>query len=1802
MKTAHHSSASAMVDARRTRRWRAVTARATAPVLERLEGRQLFSGVPTATITGPATVPEGSNYALALSTANRTTPVDHWTVNWGDGQQSTASGTAIEADHVYADGPNAYTISATATLANGVILTANVVGAGVTNPGQLDPAFATAGELVSGTTYSTSEGVAALDNGQFVVAESVGSGTSATQVLQRFNPNGTLDTTFGTNGTLTVAGATSIVSVLDEHIADPNHPGYQVERLLVVGNENSLNGYTCHPYLWRYNIGESAYGLPDGTPDAAFGNRGVVSLPGVLPSAPYEGDNAAAVTIAPSGQIVVAGVAWRGSGFEQSGQWLTVSRLNPDGSLDTTFDSTGQQYAAIGGYNSPAVTAPLQVVGVVAAADGSVVAMTAGGGLAKMTNAGQLDATFGTAGIATEAPYASPRSVYYQTLTLDAAGNLLLGGQLRFGSSYGWAIGRYSYSTGAIVATFGANDANDTSGFAGVEGRLTSGDSADGITGLTTLANGQVVSLGQQTSTWNGTAWEMAVGRFNTDGTPDTSFATTGITLVDFGGTAIAAAGLSVQPDGKLLAAETYTVASPSYLSKFGIARLGQTVAGTVTPVPVSVSNVPPTPTITAPPTSGLEGTTISLSGSATDPSPVDTAAGLALAWSVSNRNGAIYASGTGNTFTFTPNDNGTYVVTLTATDKDGGVGTTTDTIAVANVSPTPTIAAPVTTGLEGTAISLSGSATDPSTVDTAAGLPLAWSVTDNGVPYASGTGASITFTPNDNGSYVVMLTATDKDGGVGTTTDAIAVANVPPTPTIAAPVTTGLEGTSVSLSGSATDPSTVDTAAGLTLGWSVTKNGSAYATGSGASETFTPNDNGTYVVTLSATDKDGGVGTTTDIIAVANVPPTPTIAAPVTPGLEGTSITLSGSATDPSTVDTAAGLTLGWSVTKNGAAYATGSGASYTFTPNDNGSYVVTLSATDKDGGVGTTTDTIAVANVPPTPVMAAPPSAGSEGTPITLSGSATDPSSADTAAGLSLAWLVTDNGVTYASGTGGSFTFTPADNGAYVVTLSATDKDGGVGTTTDIIAVANVPPTPTVTAPVTTGLEGTAITLAGSATDPSTVDTAAGLTLGWSVTKNGSAYATGSGASETFTPNDNGTYVVTLSATDKDGGVGTTTDTIAVANVPPTPTITGPVTTGLEGTAISLSGSATDPSPVDAAAGLTLGWAVTKNGSPFASGSGGAITVTPNDNGTYVATLSATDKDGGVGTTTDTIAVANVPPTPTITTPVTTGLEGTAITLGGSATDPSTVDTAAGLTLGWSVTKNGAAYATGAGASYTFTPNDNGTYVVTLSATDKDGGVGTTTDAITVLNVAPTAAIASPLTTSPEGTAITLTGSATDPSSADTAAGLTRAWSVTKNGSPFATGSGGTLTFTPDDNGTFVATFTVTDKDGGVSTATDAITVTNVAPTPAIAAPVTTGYAGVAVSLSGSATDPSTADTAAGLTLAWSVTKNGAAFGTAGSAASYSFTPATTGTYVVTLTATDKDGAVGTTTDTVTVIPAGYRLSGSTLMYDGTAEATSVASYAQRADGAAYYLTTGKTFGVNQYATGTNAVLGLVYSYGMRSDGYAYYWSQADSKLYLNLPSENIPVDTNAISGFGMRSDGYAYFWETASKNLYLNTPGFTVAVDNNPVLGFGVRSDGSAYFWDSVTKILQLNTPAANYQIGSGPVQGFGMRADGSGYFWDATTGNLFVNIATGAPAGTSVQLGSTAVSAFTTDSDGNGYYVPVGTTTLRKNTTSTDTLVTATYVPGTLKNAGPGPVSAVSYSMVNSGVTTPVTIPL
>src|SRR5205085_12357850 len=131
------------------------------------------------------------------------------------------------------------------------------------------------------------------------------------------------------------------------------------------------------------------------------------------------------------------------------------------------------------------------------------------------------------------------------------------------------------------------------------------------------------------------------------------------------------------------------------------------------------------------------------------------------------------------------------------------------------------------------------------------------------------------------------------------------------------------------------------------------------------------------------------------------------------------------------------------------------------------------------------------------------------------------------------------------------------------------------------------------------------------------------------------------------------------------------------------------------------------------------------------------------------------------------------------------------------------------------------------------------------------------TKTASFTVTNANPTGEISgAPGSSIAEGTAVDLTLEPADAGARDT---LTYAWSVKKDNVVFTlpdnvSTTGTSFSFTPPDNGSYVATVRITDDDNGfVDVSTNAITVTNANPTADISgAPESSIAEGTAVNLS--------------------------------------------------------------------------------------------------------------------------------------------------------------------------------------------------------------------------------------------------------------------------------------------------------------------------------------------------------------
>jgi hypothetical protein len=269
------------------------------------------------------------------------------------------------------------------------------------------------------------------------------------------------------------------------------------------------------------------------------------------------------------------------------------------------------------------------------------------------------------------------------------------------------------------------------------------------------------------------------------------------------------------------------------------------------------------------------------------------------------------FATGNSNTVAFTPDDNGDYAVNYTVVGSEGDSWSDDFIVTTVNVAPTVAISAP-TEAAVGSATSITLSANDVFLKERVAGFTytVAWGDGDTDVVPATannGTGVTLTHTYLTVGNYSISVTTTDKDNATSSAmTHAISVLfATPPTVTIVGAPTTAPEGVAIALSSSVVNPGNPT----LTYAWAVFKNGSAtpYATGNTANFTFTPDDDGTFVVTLTVSNVAGSDAESATI-TTTNVAPVVSILGP-TSGVRGETIVFTLSTQDAA-ADLAAGFT----------------------------------------------------------------------------------------------------------------------------------------------------------------------------------------------------------------------------------------------------------------------------------------------------------------------------------------------------------------------------------------------------------------------------------------------------------------------------------------------------------------------------------------------------------------------------------------------------------------------------------------------------------------------------------------------------------------------------------------------------------------------------------------------------------------------------------------------------------------------------------------------------------------------------
>jgi Ca2+-binding RTX toxin-like protein/PKD repeat protein len=733
--------------------------------------------------------------------------------------------------------------------------------------------------------------------------------------------------------------------------------------------------------------------------------------------------------------------------------------------------------------------------------------------------------------------------------------------------------------------------------------------------------------------------------------------------------------------------------------------------------------------------TSVREGETAIVSGRIVDPGTQD-AFTLSFDWGDGTAPEMFFYPASTTTFRQThrylddrPNGNGAYryLVEVTVVDDDGGRATSVTGVTVYNMPPAVVAQATTTRIGEGGVIDFTALFTDRGTLDTHS---ISWDFGD-GSPRLFDV-AALSHTYAAEGQYVLTLTVADDDGGVGTDRLLVVVDNLPPSVVAGGPYSINEGGTLVLDGSAASDPGQDLVFYEWDLDYDL-KDFHADVTGLHPSIAFSDNLP-TRTIALRATDSGGLTGIDTTTLTVDNVAPTPVIVSIDKLRPMGEEIIAVGSATDPAGANDT--LTYAWTVNKGGVLFASQSGAgltSFSFTPDDNGSYQIVLTVSDEDGGSTTVDQTISVANVAPSPTIVSISDPKVEGTQITATGAATDPAGANDT--LTYAWTVNKGGVLFASQSGvglTSFSFTPDDNASYQIVLTVSDEDGGSTTVDQTISVANVAPSPTIVSVSDPKVEGTQITVSGAATDPAGANDT--LTYAWTVNKGGVLFASQSGVDLTnfsFTPDDNGSYQIVLTVSDEDGGSTTVDQTISVDNVAPSPTIVSISEPKVEGTQITVTGVATDPAGANDT--LTYAWTMNKGGVLFASQTGVDLTsfrFTPDDNASYQIVLTVSDEDGGSTTVDQTISVANVAPVITAISNSSPGwggaLQGEPVTVMASFSDAGTRDTHTAV-VDWGDGTTSAGTVTEANGSGTVAGSHvyaaGGFYTITVTVTDDDG-----------------------------------------------------------------------------------------------------------------------------------------------------------------------------------------------------------------------------------------------------------------------------------------------------------------------------------------------------------------------------------------------------------------------------------------------------------------------------------------------
>lgn len=395
--------------------------------------------------------------------------------------------------------------------------------------GLVSPAFS---NRASPDSMGTGRVMAVQADGKILVAGQTTRGADTDIVMVRYLADGTLDSSFGSQGISVIVKAYSNESASRLLLLADG-------RLLVCGTTTGTGGQDMLVHRL----------LGTGELDTSFGTSGRLEID-------FEGQDDAAygLTLDSAGRIVIVGSATIGSSLD-----LAVTRCTGNGILDTTFGNSGKATMLVSAFYEEARDVAVQADGGIVVAGFAYAQSSDDFLVVRFLDSGLLDEDFGSGAgfVRTRITAAEDRC---QSVLLQPDGKIVAAGWTT-AANRNFAAVRY-LSDGSLDSTFG------TAGIA----RTLVGLGDDMAYVLHRQSDGKLLLAG----TASDSSDQFAIIRYSAAGVLDSSFGSAGKALFTLPGLEGSGTAMALQADGKIIIGGT---ASSGSISDLALLRLGSTGA-----------------------------------------------------------------------------------------------------------------------------------------------------------------------------------------------------------------------------------------------------------------------------------------------------------------------------------------------------------------------------------------------------------------------------------------------------------------------------------------------------------------------------------------------------------------------------------------------------------------------------------------------------------------------------------------------------------------------------------------------------------------------------------------------------------------------------------------------------------------------------------------------------------------------------------------------------------------------------------------------------------------------------------------------------------------------------------------------------------------------------------------------------------------------------------------------------------------------------------------------------------------------